>query len=113
MRVRAALRAAAPDAGRHPRSEEWEDTYGQAIPGTTAVRQLHLIDRWYARDQSDTRAVNSVIWGSRSHTAIEQYVGVRVCSHVWAARLTAALTAFARAPWARTMLAQPIAGRGW
>jgi hypothetical protein len=32
---------------------------------------------------------------------------VRVRSDAWAARLTAALTAFARAPWARTMLARP------
>jgi hypothetical protein len=107
MRVRAALRAAPPGASRHPRSAEWEHTYRQAIPGTTAARQLRLIDRWYARDQSNTPAVTTVIWGSRPNPAIEQSVGARAGADVWPARLTAALSAFATLRWPRKMLIRP------
>jgi hypothetical protein len=112
MRVRAALRAAAPTGtGRHPRSDEWEHTYCQAIPGTTAARQLRLIDRWYARDQADTQAVTTVIWGNRPHPAIEQCVGTRAGADLWPARLTEALSAFATLRWVRRMLVRPGAGR--
>jgi hypothetical protein len=57
--VRDALRPArrSPAAGRHPRSSEWERTYGQLVPGATAKAQLNAVTRWYLRDQRDSQAV--------------------------------------------------------
>jgi uncharacterized protein len=104
--VRDALRpvGADTDQGRHPRSEEWERTYGQPVPGRTASRQARVVTRWYARDQRDTHAVIAVIWGTRSHTAIEQAVGSRVGAPDWPAQLTDMLTAFAKTPWPLALL---------
>ena len=102
--VRDALRTAAPGEGRHPRSEEWERTYGQPIPGRTAAQQARLVGRWHARDQRDTQAVAAVIWGTRPRTAIEQAVGCRADDLGWPAQLAEMLTAFARSPWPRALL---------
>ena len=107
MLVRAQLRAAAPGEGRHPRSDDWEDAYGQPIPGATIAQQLLVINRRYARDQRDTRAVGIVAWGTRARPAIEQCVGTRADSDDWAAWLDDALTAFARLPWPRVLLTLP------
>jgi hypothetical protein len=107
MLVRGALRAAAPGQGRHPRSSEWEHAYGERIPGTTTAEQLQVINRRYARDQRDTRAVHTAAWGDRPHPAIEQAVGARAGSEDWAAQLADALAAFARLPWPRTLLTSP------
>jgi uncharacterized protein len=105
--VRGALMTAAPGGGRHPRSEEWEHAYGESIPGATADRQLRVVNRRYARDQRDTRAVTTVIWGTRPRPAIEQAAGARVGHGDWPARLADALTAFARLPWPRKLLVRP------
>jgi len=104
--VRDALRSAAPDGGgrRHPRSGEWEDSYGQPVPGSTVGQQARVVTRWYARDQRDARAVATVIWGTRSRTAIEQAVGCRADNPGWPALLTEILTAFTRSPWPRALL---------
>jgi len=102
--VRDALRTAAPGAGRHPRSEEWERGYGQPVPGRTAAQQARAVARWVARDQRDTQAVAAVIWGARPRPAIEQAVGCRAGDPVWAAQLAETLTAFARSPWPRALL---------
>jgi uncharacterized protein len=111
--ARDALRSAAssPGAGRHPRSSEWEHACGQPIPGHTASQQARVVTRWYTRDQRDTRAVKTVIWGTRQHPAIEQAVGARAGNDDWLARLGEALTAFARLPWPRKLLVRPGASR--
>jgi hypothetical protein len=103
--VRDAFRSAAPgDEGRHPRSDEWERAYGQPVPGRTASQQARVVTRWHARDQRDAQAVATVIWGTRSRTAIEQAVGCRAEDPAWAALLAEMLTAFARSPWPRALL---------
>jgi hypothetical protein len=107
MLVRGALRTAAPDGGRHPRSAEWEHAYGEPIPGATAALQLRVINRRFARDQRDTRTVHTVIWGSRPRLAIEDAIGARAVSDDWPARLADALAAFARLPWPRKLLVRP------
>jgi hypothetical protein len=106
--VRDAFRST-PPAGerRHPRSDEWENTYGQAVPGRTVSQQARVVTRWHARDQRDTQAVATVIWGTRSRTAIEQAVGCRADDPAWAALLAEMLTAFARSPWPRALLRRP------
>ncbi len=60
--------------------------------------------RWAARDQRDTRAVATVIWGTRPRPAIEQAVGCRADDPGWPAQLAEMLTAFARSPWPRALL---------
>jgi uncharacterized protein len=109
MLVRAELRAAV-GGGRHQRSDEWEHAYGQPIPGATIAQQLLVINRRYARDQRDTRAVGIVAWGTRARPAIEQCVGTRADSDDWRAWLDDALTAFARLPWPRVLLTLPGSG---
>ena len=107
MLVRGALRTAAPDEGRHPRSDEWEHAYGEPIPGATAAQQLRVINRRFTRDQRDTQAVAIVIWGNRPSPAIEQAIGADAASDDWPARLADALTSFARLPWPRKLLTRP------
>jgi hypothetical protein len=102
--VRDALRTAAPGAGRHPRSGEWERAYGQPVPGRTAAQQARAVARWVARDQRDAQVVAAVIWGTRPRSAIEQAVGCRVGDPGWPAQLAEMLTAFARSPWPRALL---------
>jgi hypothetical protein len=104
--VRDALRAAcrSPAAGPHPRSAEWERTYGQPVPGATSKAQFSAVSRWYLRDQRDSRAITTIVWGSRSHSAIEQAVGTRVGSGDWPAQLSEALGAFTRLRWPRNLL---------
>ncbi|MGH3249089.1 MAG: hypothetical protein ACRDOI_23185, partial [Trebonia sp.] len=102
--VRDALRTAAPGAGRHPRSEEWERAYGQPVPGGSTAQQARAVNRRHARDQRDTLAVATVIWGTRPRTAIEQAVGCRHDDPGWRAALSEALAAFARSPWPATLL---------
>src|SRR5690606_3134483 len=64
---------ASPDAGRHPRSDEWASLYGRVIPGDTLADQLGHINAWWDRDQRDLEARTTALWGSAS--AIETAVG--------------------------------------
>jgi len=102
--VRDVLRAAADGEGRHPRSGEWERSYGTGIPGATSKDQLAAVTRWYARDQRDAQAVATVIWGARPRTAIEQAVGCRVGDPGWPALLAGMLAALTKTPWPRALL---------
>jgi len=102
--VRDALRSAPGGDGRHPRSGEWEHTYGHPVPGTTASEQARAVARWHTRDQRDAQAIATVIWGTRPRTAIEQAVGCRADDPGWPALLAEMLTAFARSPWPRSLL---------
>jgi hypothetical protein len=106
MLVRAALKTT-PGETRHPRSQEWEHTYSEQIPGATAAQQQGVINRRYTRDQRDTHAITTVIWGTRPHPAIEQAVGARPGNGDWPDRLTDALTAFAQMPWPPSLLIRP------
>jgi hypothetical protein len=89
--------------GRMMRGQEpWQVL--SALPGRTAGQQARAVARWCARDQRDTRAVATVIWGTRPRPAIEQAVGCRAGDPGWAAQLAEMLTAFARSPWPRALL---------
>jgi uncharacterized protein len=109
--VRDALRPArrSSGTGRHPRSGEWERTYGQPVPGATGKAQLSAVTRWYLRDQRDHQAIAAVLWGTRPRSAIEQAVGAQAGSEDWAAQLTEALEAFTRLQWPRNLLRRPPA----
>jgi hypothetical protein len=99
--------------GRHPRSSDWERTYGQPVPGRDCAAQLAAVRRWRDRDQHDPAATATVIWDTRQHTAIEQAVGTRASADDWDQQLTDALDAFRDLRWPRTYLrpATPEAGR--
>ena len=77
----------APGGGRHPYSEEWATQYGRAIPGATAAEQLEHITRWWARDQRDTAARETALWGTDALSAIETATGARRTDDDWAQRL--------------------------
>jgi hypothetical protein len=104
--VRDALRPAhrSPPAGRHPRSSQWEREYGQPVPGATSKAQLNAVTRWYLRDQRDSQAITTSLWGSRPRSAIEQAVGTPAGSDDWPAQLAEVLEAFTRLAWPRNLL---------
>ena len=52
-----------PRAGPHPRSAEWERTYGRVIPGDTCARQVGTVQRWYDGAQRDAWEVRTVAFG--------------------------------------------------
>ncbi|TDC49291.1 ATP-binding protein [Actinomadura sp. KC345] len=76
---------AAPDAGRHPKSEEWASLYGRAVPGETVAEQLKHVTAWWDRDQRDLEARHLALWGTT--TAIETAVGALRTDPDWADRL--------------------------
>jgi uncharacterized protein len=104
--VRDALRAAyrSSATGRHPRSGEWERTYGHAIPGAAGKAQFVAVSRWYLRDQRDGQAIATTLWGSRPRSAIEQAVGTRASSDDWPAQFAEALDAFTKLSWPRNLM---------
>src|SRR5436190_194440 len=66
-----------PGAGPHPRSQEWERTYGQAITGDTCARQVGTVQRWYDGAQRDGWEVRAVAFGVDGASAIERAVGAQ------------------------------------
>jgi hypothetical protein len=107
--VRDSLRSAyrSPGTGRHARSGEWERTYGMPIPGATGKAQFTAVSRWYLRDQRDSNAIATAMWGARPRSAIEQAVGVHADSDDWPAQFGEALEAFTRLSWPRNLLRRP------
>ncbi|GLW61787.1 hypothetical protein Arub01_00310 [Actinomadura rubrobrunea] len=83
----------APDAGRHPRSDEWEAAYGRAIPGATLAEQFTHVNAWWNRDQRDLDTRGAALWGTAAPSAIESAVGARRDDGDWAERLREATAA--------------------
>ncbi len=107
-----ALRAADrknPGAGPHPRSPEWERTYGQAIPGDTCARQVGTVQRWYDGAQRDDWEVRAVAFGVDSPSGIEKAAGARAEDDDFEERLTGYLDQFVDCRWPRLYLtANPL-----
>ncbi|MFI0484651.1 ATP-binding protein [Actinomadura sp. 9N215] len=82
-----------PDAGRHPRSEEWASRYRRAIPGDTLSDQLGHVTAWWDRDQRDLNARNNALWGGNP-SAIETAVGAVRTDTDWPERLREATSRF-------------------
>ena len=93
-----------PGAGRHPRSPEWERTYGQAITGDTCARQLGTVQRWYDGAQRDGWEVRAVAFGVDSPSDIERAVGARAEDDDFEERLTGYLDQFVDCRWPRLYL---------
>jgi DNA helicase HerA-like ATPase len=99
-----------PGAGPHPRSAEWERTYGQAITGDTCARQVGTVQRWYDRAQRGAWEVRAVAFGMDSPSAVERAVGAAAGDDDFEERLTGYLDQFVDCRWPRLYLtADPLA----
>ncbi|WP_205718374.1 ATP-binding protein [Actinomadura sp. WMMA1423] len=78
-------RKAAPDAGRHPLSAEWEALHGRAIPGGTLTEQFDAVNAWWERGQRDIGARDLAVWGSGR--TLETAVGALRTDPDWSDRL--------------------------
>jgi hypothetical protein len=94
-----------PGSGRHPRSPEWERTYGQAIVGDTCARQVGTVQRWYDGAQRDAWEVRAVAFGVDLASGIERAVGARAEDDDFEERLTSCLDQFVDCRWPRLYLA--------
>jgi uncharacterized protein len=98
-----------PGAGPHPRSQEWERTYGQAITGETCARQVGTVQRWYDGAQRDAWEVRAVAFGVDGNSAVERAVGAEAEDDDFEERLTGYLDHFVDCRWPRLYLtADPL-----
>jgi uncharacterized protein len=98
-----------PGAGPHPRSQEWERTYGQAITGDTCARQVGTVQRWYDGAQRDAWEVRAVAFGVDGDSAVERAVGAQAEDDDFEERLTGYLDQFVDCHWPRLYLtADPL-----
>ncbi len=88
-----------PGAGPHPRSQEWERVYGQAIAGDTCARQVGIVQRWHDGAQRDAAEVRAVAFGVDSPSAIEAAVGAGADDDDFEERLADALGQFVDCRW--------------
>jgi uncharacterized protein len=93
-----------PGAGPHPRSPEWERTYGRAIPGDTCAGQAATVQRWHDSAQRDAREVRAVAFGVDRPSAVEAAVGASAEDDEFADRLTRNLAQFVDCRWPRLYL---------
>jgi hypothetical protein len=91
--------AGAGSAGPHPRSAEWERTYGRVIVGDTCARQVGTVQRWYDAAQRDAGEVRAVAFGVDSLSAIEEAVGAYAEDDDFEERLTVQLDQFVDCRW--------------
>jgi len=98
-----------PGAAPHPRSSEWERTYGQVIPGETCARQVGNVQRWYDAAQRDGWEVRAVAFGVDVPSGIERAVGAIAEDDDFDERLTGYLDEFIDCRWPRLYLtADPL-----
>jgi DNA helicase HerA-like ATPase len=93
-----------PGAAPHPRSPEWERTYGQAITGDTLARQVGTVQRWYDSAQRDGWEMRAVAFGIDSPSPIETAAGASAEDDDFEERLTRYLDQFLDCRWPRLYL---------
>ena len=93
-----------PGSGPHPRSPEWERTYGRGVSGDTCARQVGTVQRWYDSAQRDAWEVRAVAFGVDHPSAIETAVGARADDDDFEERLTGYLDQFVDCRWPRLYL---------
>jgi uncharacterized protein len=99
-----------PGAGPHPRSSEWERTYGQAIAGDTCARQVGTVQRWYDGAQRDAWEVRAVAFGVDAPSAVERAVGAIAEDDDFEERLSGYLDQFVDCRWPRLYLTADALG---
>ncbi len=93
-----------PGGGPHPRSAEWERTYGQPVTGDTCARQAGTVQRWYDSAQRDASGVRAVAFGVDHPSAVEAAVGARAGDDDFEERLAGYLEDFVDCRWPRLYL---------
>ena len=93
-----------PGAGPHPRTPEWERTYGRALTGDTCARQVGTVQRWHDGSQRDAWEVRAVAFGVDHPSAIETAAGARADDDDFEERLTGHLDQFVDCHWPRLYL---------
>jgi DNA helicase HerA-like ATPase len=99
-----------PGAAPHPRSPEWERTYGQAITGDTCARQVGTVQRWYDGAQRDAWEVRAVAFGVDVPSSVERAVGAVAEDDDFEERLTGYLDQFVDCRWPRLYLTADALG---
>jgi uncharacterized protein len=99
-----------PGTGPHPRSAEWERTYGQVIAGDTCARQVGTVQRWYDAAQRHAWEVRAVAFGVDGPSAIETAVGAGTEDDDFEERLTGYLDQFVDCRWPRLYLTGDVLG---
>jgi uncharacterized protein len=99
-----------PGAGPHPRSPEWERTYGQAIAGDTCARQVGIVQRWYDGAQRDAREVRVIAFGVDAPSAVERAIGAGAEDDDFEERLAEHLEQFVDCRWPRLYLTADALG---
>lgn len=88
-----------PAAGRHPRSSEWEQHYGQPIPGDTNHHQLTTVQRWHNNNQRDPAVVRAIAYGTHPTPAIATAMNTKLGAPDWVDNLTEHLSVFVKCRW--------------
>ena len=93
-----------PGAGPHPRTPEWERTYGRAFTGDTCARQVGTVQRWHDGAQRDAREVRAVAFGVDHPSAVETAAGASADDDDFEEMLTGRLDQFVDCRWPRLYL---------
>jgi uncharacterized protein len=88
-----------PGSGRHPRTGEWERTYGRTIPGDTCARQAGTVQRWHDSGQRDAGAVRAVAFGLGTPSVIERAAGASVTDDDFEQQMAGHLEQFIECRW--------------
>jgi uncharacterized protein len=90
--------------GPHPRSSDWEGTYGRPIAGDSCARQVETVQRWHDAAQRDAREVRAVAFGVEHPSAAERAIGASTEDDDFPDRLTGCLEEFVDCRWPRLYL---------
>jgi len=96
------VRAAGSGAPPHPGTSTWAGQYGRTIPGATCGQQLAAVRAWKnaAWAQITPAQRHTLVFGSRTPSAIEKAAGGRFGEPEWANRYRTALSgAFTEGKW--------------
>jgi DNA helicase HerA-like ATPase len=88
-----------PGGGPHPRTADWERTYGQAVIGGTCARQAGTVQRWYDNGQRHADAMRGVAFGLATPSVIEQATGTSATDDDFEQQLAGYLEQFVQCRW--------------
>ncbi len=91
----------------HPRTAEWEKTYGRDLPGVGTAAQAALVRTWLDADQRDPATLAVVSFGARRPSALERAMDAAFGAAEWESRLGTEVTEhFAGTTWPMAGLAR-------
>jgi uncharacterized protein len=92
------LAAAGPDDAPHPRTREWEITYGRRIPGATRAAQRDAVRAWSVAAAGEDAWLGAA-FGSAVPSALERATGATRDDEDWPDRLADLLDGFPGCQW--------------